>query len=30
MAYFSYKGRNASGQLIQGVLEGAHHASIRR
>ncbi|MFN0038596.1 MAG: type II secretion system F family protein [Burkholderiales bacterium] len=28
MGYFSYKGRNASGQLVQGVIEGADTAAI--
>jgi MSHA biogenesis protein MshG len=28
MAHFSYKGRNATGQLVQGVLEGADSAAV--
>lgn len=28
MAFFAYKGRNASGQLVQGVLEGADSAAV--
>lgn len=28
MGYFSYKGRDASGQLVQGVIEGADTAAI--
>lgn len=28
MAYFAYKGRSASGQLVQGVLEGADSGAI--
>ncbi len=28
MAYFAYKGRSASGQLVQGVLEGADSNAI--
>ena len=28
MAYFSYKGRNASGELVQGVVEGVDSAAV--
>ncbi len=28
MAYFSYRGRNAAGDLVQGVLEGADSAAV--
>ena len=28
MAYFAYKGRNASGELVQGVAEGADSAAV--
>ena len=28
MAYFSYKGRNTSGELVQGVVEGADSAAV--
>jgi MSHA biogenesis protein MshG len=28
MAYFSYKGRNSAGELVQGVLEGADSGAI--
>jgi MSHA biogenesis protein MshG len=28
MAYFSYRGRNAAGELVQGVLEGADSGAI--
>jgi MSHA biogenesis protein MshG len=28
MAYFSYKGRNSSGELVQGVVEGADSAAV--
>ena len=28
MAYFSYKGRNGSGELVQGVVEGADSAAV--
>jgi MSHA biogenesis protein MshG len=28
MAYFSYKGRNSAGELVQGVLEGADSGTV--
>ena len=28
MAYFSYRGRNAAGELVQGVLEGADSGAV--
>ena len=28
MAYFSYKGRNSAGELVQGVLEGADSGAV--
>jgi MSHA biogenesis protein MshG len=28
MAYFSYRGRNASGELVQGVVEGADSSAV--
>ena len=28
MAYFSYRGRNATGELVQGVLEGADSGAV--